>query len=199
MMMQKGQETRSQILEVALAQASQLGLEGLSIGTLARDVGMSKSGLFAHFGSKEDLQIAVLDEAREVFTERVVRPALRQPRGLPRVRALFEGWLDWVAASELPGGCVFVSTAMEFDDRPGPVRDAAARNIRDMRETIARAVRLAIAEGHFRQDVDIDQFTYEVQADLVGYQLHARLLGSPRAREHALHAFERIVGDARLR
>ena len=124
--MSRGTQTRSDILSHALNHASRIGLSGLSIGTLARDVGMSKSGLFAHFGSKEELQRAVLESAAERFVAEIILPAIKQPRGLPRVRALFENWVVWSQSSKREGGCLFVSGSSEFDDRPGVVRELAA-------------------------------------------------------------------------
>ncbi|HXI20661.1 MAG TPA: hypothetical protein VNH46_06230, partial [Gemmatimonadales bacterium] len=121
--MSKGLETRDTILHHATQLASKVGLCGLTIGTLAEDLALSKSGLFAHIGSKEQLQILVLERAAHDFIEAVVRPALREPRGEPRIRALFERWLAWDRDGLLPGGCVFVAAASELDDRPGPVRD----------------------------------------------------------------------------
>jgi AcrR family transcriptional regulator len=117
--LQKGLQTRAVILAAALAQASRTGLEGLSIGALADMTGMSKSGVFAHFGSREDLQIAVVAEYHARFEQDVFFPALREPRGLPRLRALFERWVRQVSV-ELESGCIYISGAVEFDDRPGP-------------------------------------------------------------------------------
>src|SRR3989442_4726407 len=121
--MRKGANTRNAILPHATGLASQVGLTGLTIGALADHLRLSKSGLFAHFRSKEALQIQVLEHAAASFVEAVVRPALQQPRGEPRMRALFERWLEWEQAEALPGGCVFVAAASELVDRPGPARD----------------------------------------------------------------------------
>ena len=125
--MGKGEITRHAILERATALASRSGLEGISIGHLAEDLGLSKSGLFAHFGSKEALQVEILRFAAERFVENVVRPALAQPRGEPRVRAIFERWIAWDRSHSVPGGCLFVAAASELDDRPGPARDELVR------------------------------------------------------------------------
>src|SRR5688500_16378593 len=121
----KGEQTRAAILDEALRIASKLGLEGLTIGSLADATGMSKSGLFAHFGSREDLQLAVLEHAAQLYGEKVFVPVLKIERGLPRLGALFERWLDWTLESGLPGGCIMISAAVEYDDRPGPIRDGA--------------------------------------------------------------------------
>ena len=120
---ERGTRTREAILARAVAVASEQGLEGLSIGALADDLGMSKSGLFAHFRSKEGLQIAILEMAGARMVDEVVRPALAAPRGEPRVRALFDRWLAWEQSPSLPGGCPFMAASFELDDRPGPVRD----------------------------------------------------------------------------
>src|SRR5512140_581658 len=139
--MPKGAQTREAILDHGLRLASELGLEGLTIGRLAEALELSKSGLFAHFGSKEALQVAVLDRAGERFAEVVVRPALAAPRGEARLRALFERWLAWPREVALPGGCIFVQAASELDDRPGAARDRLAALEREWLETIARVVR----------------------------------------------------------
>ena len=145
--MGKGEQTRGAILERGVALASVVGLEGLSIGELAAATGLSKSGLFAHFGSKEALQIQVLESAAARFVDMVFAPALKEPRGEPRLRALFENWLAWEASDFLPGGCLFMATAAELDDRPGPVRDHLVRTLNDWLDTVANAVRLAVTEG----------------------------------------------------
>src|SRR5512143_3621128 len=126
--MGKGDQTRAAILDVALAQASRSGFESLTIGSLAERAGLSKSGLFAHFGSREELQVAAIEAAAARFTESVFRPALKARRGLPRLRALFDHWLDWTSRSGLTHGCPMQAAAIEFDDRPGPVRDAVVEH-----------------------------------------------------------------------
>jgi AcrR family transcriptional regulator len=123
----KGMTTRERLLDTAVREAGSVGLEGLSIGGLARDAEMSKSGVFAHFGSIEDLQIAVLRATRERFIDEVMKPAFAAPRGEPRLRALFERWLDWGEGKLVAGGCPILAASWEFDDRTGPVRDEIAR------------------------------------------------------------------------
>jgi len=194
--MTKGSETREEILRVAMRKASRYGLEGISIGSLARAVGMSKSGLFAHFGSKEELQKAVMTRARQAFLNNVLNPAIEQPRGEPRIRALFARWLDWMSASRLPGGCLFAATAWEFDDRPGPVRDVVAREVADLHAVLEKASRIAVDEGHFRADLDTEQFAYEAHAILLGFQVQQRLLHREDARDRAQKAFDRLVAAA---
>ena len=135
----KGRQTRAAILDAALALASHMGLEGLSIGALAEVTQMSKSGVFAHFGSREELQISVVREYHAKFEEEVFFPAMRAPRGLPRLRALFERWVKRVSV-EIDSGCIYISGAVEFDDRPGPVRDALASMVRAWHGALERAI-----------------------------------------------------------
>ncbi len=195
--MSKGEATRQHILGEALALASEVGLEGVSIGALAERAKMSKSGLFAHFESKEGLELAILDEAVARFVADVVSPALREPRGEPRVRALLVRWLDWSRAKYMPGGCVFVASISDADDRPGPVRDRLAATQRDWLDTLATCVRGGIKEGHFRSDLDPDQFAHEVLTTAYGHHLLSRLLRDPAADQRWRHATERLLADAR--
>src|SRR5262245_48580748 len=137
--MTKGEDTRRSVLSAGLRMASRTGLDAVTIGELASDVGMSKSGLFAHFASKENLQIAILEEAQQRFVEYVIAPALKQARGEPRVRALWENWLAWPQRDFQPGGCIFVQASVELDDKPGIVRDALVASQKDWLETLAQA------------------------------------------------------------
>jgi AcrR family transcriptional regulator len=189
----KGEQTRAAILDQALQIASRLGLEGLTIGSLADATGMSKSGLFAHFGSREDLQLAVLEHAAQIYGARVLLPALKIARGLPRLRALFAQWLDWTIASGLPGGCIMISAAAEYDDRPGPIRDAVITNQNRGRAISEKAVRLAVEEGHLRADTDPEQIAFEMLAIVLASHNYRRLLGDKEARKRALVAFEQLV------
>lgn len=191
----KGEATKSTILRKALDLSSEAGLEGLSIGMLAGRVGMSKSGLYAHFGSKEDLQSQVLDAAADRFVASVLSPALKQPRGRPRLIALFENWLDWTSQT-WTGGCPFIAASTEFDDRPGPVREHLIDKLRDLFDAVARAVRAAMAEGHFRSDLDADQFAYEFWGIVLAYHHYARLMQTGDARGRANEAFARLLRDA---
>jgi AcrR family transcriptional regulator len=193
----KGEETRQAILARAFELANVVGVSGLSIGRLAEATGLSKSGLFAHFGSKEDLQAQVLQTAIERFAESVVRPALTRPRGEPRVRALFENWLAWAEATYLPGGCIFIATANELDDRPGPLRDLLVESQQRWLAVIARAARISQEEGHFRSDLDADQFAYGLYAVALAYHHFRRLLRDPGARDRARRAFEDLMRGAR--
>src|SRR6202171_4317919 len=143
----KGEETRSQILSAAVEQASSAGFESLTIGTLAEKTGMSKSGLFAHFGSKLELQIASLDECARQFTEAVFLPALKAPRGVRRLRALFENWITWPQRANLPGGCPIDAARREYDHQPGPMRDAVLERQRLLDRELSKAVQLAVDTG----------------------------------------------------
>jgi len=189
--------TRGAILGHALALASETGLEGVSIGSLADRVGMSKSGLFAHFHSKEGLQIAILDSAIAHFVERVVSPSLRAPRGEPRVRALLDRWIAWSGADIMPGGCIFVSSIAELDDRPGIVRDRLSASQRDWLDTLTTAIRIASETGHFRKDLAPDQLAHELLTLMYGHHLIYRLLRDPNAEKRTRAAMERLLSQAR--
>lgn len=189
----KGMITRQAVLERAVALASRVGLGGLTIGTLAEDLDLSKSGLFGHFHSKEALQIQVLEHAAAKFVDAVVRPALAQPRGEPRLRSLFERWLDWARSSPMPGGCLFVAAATELDDRPGPVRDRLQQLQRDWLGVIATSFRKGMEEGHFPADADADQFAHDLYGVMLAYHHAHRLLRDPKAEARARHAFEALL------
>lgn len=195
--MGKGEETRQAILDRATTLATAIGLEGLSIGQLALDLRLSKSGLFAHFQSKEALQRAVVETAAGRFTDAVIRPALKAPRGEPRVRALMDRWLAWGTASDRPGGCFFVAAATEMDDRPGPLRELVVQSQRDWVELLAGAVRAAVTEGHLRADTDPDQLAFELYGAMLAYHHRARLLGEADASARARSAVDRILAGAR--
>lgn len=193
----KGSETKSAILEAALAEATTFGLSGISIGGLARKLDLSKSGLFAHFGSKEGLQLQILATARDRFVETVIAPALLLPRGEPRIRGLFEHWLEWSKASFLPGGCPFMAAATELDDVPGASRDFLVESQRDWRETLATAARIAVEEGHLREDLDAEQFAYEFFSLILAYHYHHRLLEDPLTEQRCRSTFEELLERSR--
>ena len=184
----KGAATREAIIERAHEIARFAGLEGLSIGPLAQAVGMSKSGVFAHFGSREDLQLAVIDAAAARFGEAVFVPALAQPRGVPRLRAIMHNWFEWVRGNS--GGCVLLGSVTEYDDRPGPLRDQVLRNEQRWRDTLGRAIRLAIECGHIR-DGDVGQYVFELYAIPLTVHHTAGLFGYEQARELGERAAER--------
>ncbi|MBI3095736.1 MAG: TetR/AcrR family transcriptional regulator [Rhodocyclales bacterium] len=193
--MGKGEQTRQAILDEAFSMASRIGVGALSIGVLAERTRMSKSGLFAHFGSKEELQLAVLRESQARFAEVVLRPALRLPRGLGRLRAMVINWLDWTRAVNLPGGCVINAAALEFDDQPGPLRDEVRNSLLALRRTLAETVAKAVETGELRPDIDIEQFVFELNGIYQATQQNRRLFSDPDADRRALAAFDRLVRD----
>ena len=174
-----------------------MGLEGLSIGALAEVTQMSKSGVFAHFGSREELQIAVIREYHVRFEEEIFFPAVSQLRGLPRLRALFERWVRRVSV-EVDSGCIYISGAVEFDDRPGPVRDALATMVRAWQSALQRAIEMSIEAGHLRPDTDTLQMLFEVHGLILALHHDARFLRLPGAVDRARRGFERIVAAALL-
>lgn len=196
--MSKGDETKAAILDEALALASRVGFTGLTIGQLAEQTGMSKSGLFAHFRSKEQLQLQTLGHARRRFIDTTVRPALAIPRGEKRVRELFDRWLVW-ETEVVPGGCIFIAGSVEFDDQPGPMRDALVGDLRDWMEALASVAETAVAEGDFRDDLDPEQFAFEVHALTLAYHHCTRLLGDEHALDRTRTSFESILDRARAR
>jgi len=183
----KGAATREAIIDRAYEIARFSGVEGLSIGPLAGAVGMSKSGVFAHFGSREDLQLAVIESAATRFGEAVFMPALSQPRGLPRLRALMHHWFEWVRGNS--GGCVLLGSVTEYDDRPGPLRDQVMRNEQRWRELLRGAIQLAIECGHLRGG-DTDQYAFELYAFPLAVHHEAGLFGYEQARRHGDAAVE---------
>lgn len=172
--MTKGSDTKEMILEIGLDMASRLGLEAVSIGALAKAADMSKSGLFAHFQSKENLQIEILRHAGKLFAENVVNPALRTDAGISRIRALVDNWIAW--SERITGGCIFVQASNDFKDRPGKVRDFLMLQQESWIDSLRRIARSAIRVGHFRQDMDCDQFAFELYALLLGFHLYYKLL-----------------------
>jgi len=192
----KGELTRQAILEHAARMASRIGLEGLTIGALAEELQLSKSGLFAHFKSKEALQLQALEFGIERFIDTVVKPALAAPRGAKRVRALFERWLDWPKVGGL-AGCMFVALATELDDQPGPVRERLVQSQKDWLDVIAGCVRTGAAEGHFRKDVDAEQFAHELYGIMLANHHAVRLLRDRSAGERTRQAFERLLDGVR--
>ena len=190
----KGAQTRDRILDAAQAIASRAGLEGLTIGGIAEQLGMSKSGVFAHFGSREDLQIAVIDDYARRFAQAVFRPALSLPRGLPRLTAMFENWLDRVQFVNIPNGCILVSGAIEFDDKEGPVRDRMVTVIRTWQSELHTAAAQANAEGHLIQACEPEQLVFELYGVILALHHDARLLRDARAVRRARSAYIRIIG-----
>jgi len=188
----KGQQTKAAIVDAALGLAAQIGLEGLSIGALAEVTGMSKSGVFAHFGSREELQISVVREYHARFEEAVFYPALRESRGLPRLRALFAHWMK-LTSLELDSGCIYISGAVEFDDRAGPVRDALASSVQTWLDAMNRAVLQAKEEGHLRADADEAQVAFEIHGLILALHYEARFLRRTGAIARAQTGFDDIL------
>ena len=194
--MGKGEVTRQAILGHAVMLASRIGLEAMTIGRLADEMELSKSGLYAHFQSKEALLLQTLEYAGGRFIDVVVKPALGAPRGEPRVRAVFERWIEWPLVEPL-SGCFFVAAATELDDRPGPVRDRLVSMQRDWLEVLSNTVRTAVREGDFREGVDPDQFAHDMYGVMLAYHHASRLLADPKAGARARRAFEALIVAAR--
>jgi AcrR family transcriptional regulator len=186
--------TRTRVLHEALALASRIGFQGLSFGTLAEHARLSKSGLFAHFASKEDLQIQTLDLAAAMFVERVLKPAVAEPRGVARIRRLFDGWMAWIHSDSVPSGDVLISCAFEFDDAPrGPMRDAVVKGHHAMQATIGRLARQARDKGELAPSLDPAQFAFEFLGIVHAHHHVLRLLGSDARGRRARTAFERLL------
>ena len=192
-----GERTRQAILEAAVDLASEEGLEGLTIGRLAAELSMSKSGLFAHFGSKEELQLATVEAARDVFVREVVRPAFEAPKGLARLWRLCDLWLEYVRSEVFRGGCFFAAAAAEFDGRPGPVRDRVAAIMKEWLAVLGRSVTEAQGEGQLDDDADPAQLAFELNALEMGanwaYQLHGDRQAFARARTAVLERLRRLA------
>jgi AcrR family transcriptional regulator len=193
--MRKGKVTKLTILEKATEMASKKGLEGLSIGQLASALEMSKSGLFAHFGSKEELQIQVLQSAANQFSEKVSRPALKLPRGAARLQALFEFWLEWGLSEEQSarGGCLFVASAIELDDQPGPVRDALVQTQEEWIGVLERTFVLGQESGLFKAELDPATVIQEIYGLLLSTHFYVRLLGQRQALERVRKLFSELI------
>ena len=188
----KGQQTKAAIVEAALGLATHIGLDGLSIGALADVTGMSKSGVFAHFGSREELQISVIREYHQRFEQEVFYPAIQQPRGLPRLRAMFDHWMQRTSI-ELDSGCIYISGAIEFDDREGPVRDALAGSVLVWMEAMRRAIEQCKALGQLRADTDEQQMLFEIHGLILALHYEARFLHTPGSMERATRGFDNIL------
>ena len=188
----KGQQTKAAIVEAALGQVAHIGLEGLSIGTLADLMNMSKSGVFAHFGSREELQISVIRAYHARFEEEVFYPALKQPKGLPRLQELFQNWMRRTS-HEIDSGCLYISGAVEFDDRPGLVRDALADSVKTWLSAMHRTVVQAKEAGHLRLDADEHQIAFEIHGLILALHYEARFLKTPGSIERANKGFINIV------
>ena len=188
----KGQQTKAVIIDAALGLASQIGLEGLSIGAVAEVTGMSKSGVFAHFGSREELQISVIREYHDRFEAEVFYAAMQKARGVPRLQALFDNWMVQTSA-EIDSGCIYISGAVEFDDRTGPVRDALASSVATWQTALRRAVELSQAEGQLSRVSDAHQIAFEIHGLILALHYEARFLRNPSAADRARQGFQQIL------
>ncbi len=195
--MRKGEQTRAAILEAALELSARQGLEGLTIGTLAERMQMSKSGVFAHFGSREDLQISVLKEYERRFVDEVLVPSLRERRGVARLEAIFAHWLE-LTTIEAARGCLWISGAAEYDDRPGAVRDELVAMVRSWHRELARALQQGVDSGELQPDTDISEMIFDLYGIILVLHHDARLLGNQSAPERAKRAFERIIAARRV-
>ena len=190
--MAKGQQTKTNIIDTALHIATHHGLESLSIGGLAEATSMSKSGVFAHFGSREELQISVVREYHQRFEQEVFYPALDEPRGLPRLRAMFAYWMKR-SSVEIDSGCIYISGAIEFDEQPGPVRDALADSFNTWHAALRRAIEQAQAAGHLHADADPYQLLFEIHGLILVLHYDVRFLGRKDSVPRALAGFENIL------
>jgi AcrR family transcriptional regulator len=193
----KGEDTRAQILAAAVQQASRMGFESLTIGTLAEKTGMSKSGLFAHFGSKQELQLAALEEAARMFTEEVFMPALKAPRGVRRLKALLENWITWPQRASLPGGCPVDQATREYVHTPGPMRDAAMERQKQLDRELTRAVQLAIDTGELAPDTDARQVAFEFVAIVLASYRVTAVRSEDEGLKNARVAFDRLIATHR--
>jgi AcrR family transcriptional regulator len=187
----KGVATHGAIVERAIELVRKQGLESLSIGGLAQAAAMSKSGVFAHFGSREDLQLAVLDAVAEDFSRKVLGQAFLQPRGVKRLRAILAGWMDWTHGA----GCPMIAAVIEYDDRPGTIRDRVVHWQQRLREALIRAVQLAVETGELRGDTDAAQFAFEMFGIVLVLHHDTRLFGGTDAIVRATRAFDRLIAD----
>ncbi len=190
--MRKGELTRAAILDVALDLASRDGLEGLTIGLLADKMNMSKSGVFAHFGSREDLQLEVLKLYHHHFEQEVFYPSMKEPRGLPRLQSMFARWVKRVSV-EIASGCIYISGAVEYDDRPGAIREELVGMVRTWQEALLRCVQQATEMGHLRADTDPYQMVYEMYGLILALHHDARFIKRPGSVERAQAGFERLL------
>ena len=188
----KGQQTKAVIVEAALGLATHIGLEGLSIGALADVTGMSKSGVFAHFGSREELQISVIREYHQRFEQEVFYPAMSAPRGVARLRAMFGNWMQRTSI-EIDSGCIYISGAVEFDDRTGPVRDALAHSVMTWLAAMRRALEQCKEQGELRDDVNEEQILFEIHGLILALHYEARFLRNAGSIERAVTGFNNIL------
>ena len=190
--MARSNKTKTTILEVGLKQARKFGFESLSIGELAKLVGMSKSGLFAHFKSKELMQVMILNYAAENFVLEVIKPAIQMKRGLPRLKAIIENWIKWSNKTK-NGGCPLISASFEFDDIPGKVREATQNHLKELVKTIEKSVEISIEEGQLRKEVNSKEFAFEVFSKVLGFHLYHRLLKEDYSTDFLHNSIEKLI------
>lgn len=190
--MAKGQQTRANIIDTALHIATHHGLQSLSIGGLAEATSMSKSGVFAHFGSREELQICVVREYHHRFEQEVFYPAIQAPKGLPRLRAMFGNWMQRTTI-ELDSGCIYISGAVEFGGREGAVRDALIASFNTWHTALCRAIEQAQALGHLNAQADPRQLLFEIHGLILALHYEVRFLGRNDSVPCALAGFENIL------
>jgi AcrR family transcriptional regulator len=194
--MRKGELTRAAILDVALELASREGLEGLTIGLLADKMNMSKSGVFAHFGSREDLQMEVLKLYHHRFEQEVFFPSVKEARGIPRLQAMFARWIKRVSV-EIASGCIYISGAVEYDDRPGPIREELVAMVRAWQGALLRCVEQCIAAEQLQPDTDAQQMVYEMYGLILALHHDARFLRRPGSVDRAKVGFDRLLENYR--
>jgi AcrR family transcriptional regulator len=189
--------SRAQTLDAATRLASLVGLEGLTIGGLADELGMSKSGLVGRFGNKEQLQLAALELAAETFRLVVYEPAAEQPAGLPRLEAICDAWVRYLRAPPFPGGCFLTTVSVEFDSRPGPVNREVKRVMRQWLRVLAREARKAREHGELPAHTDPEEIAFTINALAVGANCDFQLHRDPRALERARRAMGAVLTPAR--
>jgi len=194
--METATSTHERILRQGMALMSQAGLAGVTLGVLAEQVGMSKSGLFAHFRSKEDVQIGLLRHTAQFVQAQVVQPALRADEGLPRLQALVRNWFGWAQRAGLPGGCPVAAGFFEFDDVEGAVRDEILAMESQWRGLLTNLVRQAIERGHLRRDLDVEQFVWELCGIYLAHHAAHRFLRAADADRRAQTAFATLLARA---
>jgi AcrR family transcriptional regulator len=189
----KGGETKERLLAAGLEQTSVHGLSGVTLGQLASATGLSKSGLFAHFRSKQQLQIELLDEAARTADRTVIQPAMRAPKGLPQLKTLVDLWFGWPRRAGLSGGCPGAAALFELDDVDGEVRAHAAKTEEQWRQVLLQIVRDAVAEGHLSAQTDAEQFVWELCGIYLGHHASSRFLRDEDAGARAKLAFEALL------
>jgi len=189
--MEKGDQTKKKILDTGFGLASKIGLECLSIGSMAISLEMSKSGLFAHFKSKENLQLAVMEHAAHIFNKDVISPALKAPAGIPRIQKMMDKWVEWTI--NLSGGCIFVAAAAEYSDRPGKVRDAIREQHDLWIDCLNRIAHSAIKVGDFKEDSDCNLFAFQMYSLILGFFLYHNSMGDKKSKQMLQSSFQHLI------